>query len=65
MRWIQGLLYVFGNWRLQRKMWKAAELLMSCGQENGSVQDDINKAKDSIYSAINVAERRYKCLDPK
>ena len=41
------------KFRLKRKLWKAADQLLYCGQNNISqVQININNAKDSIYAAI-------------
>ena len=48
------LIMKFERWNFKRKLWKAVDLLASCGQYNGNCQSYLNQAKNRIYDTINV-----------
>ena len=53
---IYSLLCKIGSWHQRRELWKAADVLISLGQDNGEMQIDINNAKNSIYEALSKLE---------
>lgn len=53
---VYDLLCKIGTWHQRRELWKAADVLISLGHDNGEMQIDINNAKNSIYEALSKLE---------
>lgn len=59
-QWFRNMLRRCHHRRLHNGIWKSAESIMALGQDNESeVQQYLNHAKDSLYSASSALEREF------